>query len=166
MNITSTLLVKSAKYAGVSATFRRPGVWTRASLEIDTSALREERARLNAAFRAAIPESEPDREFTSDELPVVNSLVDRLKANLLAIKRAWFDKLLLSIDGFTVDGQPASRAQFLDFAPEDLIDEIFAGLEREAYLDPVTEKNSQLPITSGAREGGQINATIVSDARN
>ncbi len=85
----------------------------------------------------------------------------------IELMRALMSAMLVAVNGLEVDGRPFAGAfsgearsatieEFLDTAPEDLVDEICAALLAEARLDPDAEKNYVPPsgMSPAGTEGG------------
>lgn len=71
----------------------------------------------------------------------------------------------VSISGFEIEGADAiDWKQLYDFAPEDLCQEIIARIKAEAGIAGYQRENLELPTTSGAVAGGQMNDSIAQNA--
>ncbi len=85
------------------------------------------------------------------------------ESNPVILVRALMAAMLVDVSGLEIDGKPASIDaidEFLDRAPEPLIEEIAACLLDEIRLSADAEKNSEPPsgTSPAATEGGSIAA--------
>jgi hypothetical protein len=71
---------------------------------------------------------------------------------------------LIAVTGLTVDGAPVEPAQFLEAAPPDLADAVFASIEAQMRLSADQAKNSRSPSTSGAVAGAPMPRTTAPNA--
>jgi hypothetical protein len=71
------------------------------------------------------------------------SPLDRVEASSLAmeIDRLYWNWGLLSVDGLTIEGQPATKDTLLEHGPEPLVHEILASIKRECGLTEEERKN-------------------------
>ena len=76
------------------------------------------------------------------------------------VESPWVRAALLSIEGVTVEGQPLTTDQLIEYGPRELFAEVFAAVWAEAYLSGADSKNSQSPTTSGQKADGQKASSI------
>lgn len=77
---------------------------------------------------------------------------------------AWIRWGLVSIDGFDIDGAPATVSTLCEAGPTDLAEEIFLTIIKESGLSTPETKNSPQPSTSGAPADGATESSTATTA--
>lgn len=162
MKYQSTKTIQSEACDGVSFTVRKVTVRRRAELEDKQSKYRE---RLRALHDERDPLSEEygatPAGFPTDKLKRLYELtqqiqrIDRDEMTPEAVRHC-----LVSIDGLTVDDQPATLDLVLANGPDELYEEIARAVASELGLLPDERKNSQSPSTLDGAEGGKTGSAV------
>jgi hypothetical protein len=76
-------------------------------------------------------------------LEASTELHEKIEANILAqeIDAMYLQWGLVSVDGFIIDGEPATAAHLLEKGPEDLAREIVGAIKEECGLNEAQRKN-------------------------
>jgi hypothetical protein len=75
------------------------------------------------------------------------------------ITPVWVRGLLVSIDGLTINGEPATVEALIEEGPRDLYREIAGVIGKEVGLTEKERGESAPPTTSNAQEDGRMNDT-------
>ena len=177
LSLNSTISRESKAHPGVRFTVRRLNHLQRAKRTFGVlqhasriqELLVEYRQVLEAAGIRARPfeeeQAETERRQAANNLPRAAALDSEIGQLLDAhIKPAAIQAGLLSIDGFHVDGKAATPEQVLEFAPPDLLEEIFLACETASGLNGEEQKNSQSPGLSPGPEAGNSKPTTARSA--
>jgi hypothetical protein len=76
-------------------------------------------------------------------LQASTDLHEKIEANILAqeIDAMYLQWGLVRVDGFIIDGEPATAAQLLDKGPEDLAREVVIAIKEQCGLSEAERKN-------------------------
>lgn len=152
-----TTVIPSGAYEGVRFTIRRLNVIQRARAN---APILEKRARF-AELIQQVEELAKDPAMVAQARAADEAAGAILNIDILpALIRAAF----VSIEGFTVEGDAPTVDELLEYAPTDLLREIYAACVSESALSDADAKNLQSPTTLDAAVDGRVTPTTAMPA--
>lgn len=114
--------------------------------------------------KGEVPAKKPGVRFNRDQTRAIQRITD-INNDIEIITAGEVDPVYLrqafiSIDGFQIDGKAPDANTMYERGPEELCQEIIRAIKSAAGLTVAVKENLELPITSGAAAGGQMNDTI------
>lgn len=119
----------------------------------------ESKLCLEKGCRCRYPNFPPDLIRRFDEI-----IYRRQTLNFLESEPAYIRAMVVSLDGVSIDGKPASIDSLIESGDDALVAEIGAFVRKQLGLDPEERKNSSPPSTSREKADGETSGSTAPTA--
>lgn len=164
----STETIESAVIPGVRFNIRKPTQGRRIELHLSIAeAASKYAAKIGELGKLRIDKKQDDGTVkvewsNQDEANRIAAAADIIDITELTPRYIRWG--LLSIEGLTIDGEPATVETLISDGPEEIIPEIRDAIKSRLGLTVVQQKNSQAPTTSHEAAGVEPKPTIAATA--